>query len=115
MKLRIYQLLLLLGVFAAWHILTATNILAPFFFGRPLAVFEKIWEWFSSGTIYRHLWITLVETVLAFIVGTLLGLAIGLWLALAPLASALVDPYVKALNSMPRVILAPIFAVWFGL
>src|SRR6266568_7043618 len=39
----------------------------------------------------------------------------GLWLALAPLASALADPYIKALNAMPRVILAPIFAVWFGL
>ena len=61
-------------VFAAWHILTATNILPPFFFGRPLAVLEKIWEWFASGKIYAHLWITLVETVLAFIAGTLLRL-----------------------------------------
>jgi NitT/TauT family transport system permease protein len=53
--------------------------------------------------------------VLAFVVGTLLGLVVGLWLALSPLASALLDPYIKAFNSMPRVILAPIFAVWFGL
>ena len=45
----------------------------------------------------------------------LLGLGVGLWLALSPMASALLDPYIKALNSMPRVILAPIFAVWFGL
>jgi NitT/TauT family transport system permease protein len=59
--------------------------------------------------------ITLIETALAFIVGTVLGLGIGLWLALAPTASALLDPYIKAANSMPRVILAPIFAVWFGL
>jgi NitT/TauT family transport system permease protein len=43
------------------------------------------------------------------------GLVIGLWLALNPVASALCDPYIKALNSMPRVILAPIFSVWFGL
>jgi NitT/TauT family transport system permease protein len=115
MKLRIYQALLLLAVFVLWHVLTATNVLPPFFFGRPLAVLEKAWEWFASGKIYAHLWVTLVETVLAFIVGTLLGLVVGLWLALSPLASALLDPYIKALNSMPRVILAPIFAVWFGL
>jgi NitT/TauT family transport system permease protein len=115
MKLRIYQALLLLAVFVAWHILTATGILAPFFFGRPLVVLEKAWEWFASGKIYAHLWVTLVETVLAFVVGTLLGLVVGLWLALSPLASALLDPYIKAFNSMPRVILAPIFAVWFGL
>jgi NitT/TauT family transport system permease protein len=113
--LRAYQLLLLLIVFAAWHVLTATEILPPFFFGRPLVVLEKIWEWFASGKIYGHLWITLVETALAFAVGTLLGLAVGLWLGLSPMASALMDPYIKALNSMPRVILAPIFAVWFGL
>jgi len=115
MKLRMYQALLLLAVFLAWHVLTETGILPPFFFGKPLVVLEKIWEWFASGKIYSHLWITLVETALAFAVGTILGLAIGLWLALSPMASALLDPYIKALNSMPRVILAPIFAVWFGL
>ena len=56
-----------------------------------------------------------METALAFIIGTVLGLVMGLWLALSPTASALFDPYIKALNSMPRVILAPIFGVWFGL
>ena len=114
-KLRVYQFLLLIAVFATWHVLTATAILPPFFFGRPLVVLEKIWEWFASGKIYMHLAITLAETALAFVAGTLLGLVIGLWLALSPTASALLDPYIKALNSMPRVILAPIFAVWFGL
>lgn len=114
-KLRVYQFLLLIAVFATWHVLTATAILPPFFFGRPLVVLEKIWEWFASGKIYMHLAITLAETALAFVAGTLLGLVIGLWLALSPTASALLEPYIKALNSMPRVILAPIFAVWFGL
>ena len=115
MKLRVYQILLLVGVFAVWHVLTATEILPPFFFGKPLVVLEKAWEWFASGKIYRHLGITLLETALAFVAGTLLGLVVGLWLALSPMASALLDPYIKAANSMPRVILAPIFAVWFGL
>ena len=58
---------------------------------------------------------TLLETVLAFSIGTVAGLAMGMWLALSPLMAALLDPYIKAMNSMPRVILAPIFAVWFGL
>ena len=113
--LRIYQVLLLLGIFGAWYALTETEVLPPFFFGKPLVVLEKTWEWFASGVIYEHLAITLVETVLAFAAGTILGLVIGLWLALSPMASALLDPYIKAANSMPRVILAPIFAVWFGL
>ena len=114
-NLWLYQILLLVAVFVAWHVLTATEILPPFFFGKPLTVLEKTWEWFASGKIYMHLGIALVETALAFIIGTALGLGIGLWLALSPLWSALLDPYIKAMNSMPRVILAPIFAVWFGL
>jgi NitT/TauT family transport system permease protein len=65
--------------------------------------------------IYPHLWVTLVETVLAFAIGTAAGLLMGMWLALSPMAAAILDPYIKAFNSMPRIILAPIFAVWFGL
>ena len=68
-----------------------------------------------DADIYRHLGVTLVETVLAFGLGAVFGLAFGLWLALSPLAAAILDPYITALNSMPRIILAPIFAVWFGL
>ena len=123
--LRIWQALLLAGLFALWHVGTSPTLLPPlyfddpnraaFFFGEPLTVLSRIWNWFAGGDIYGHLWVTLVETMLAFVTGTVLGLAVGLWLALSPFASALLDPYIKALNSMPRVILAPIFAVWFGL
>ena len=84
---------------------------AKFFFGQPLEVFKRIWIWFSSGSIYLHLGVTLIETLLAFATGTILGLGVGLWLALSPLASALADPYIKAMNAMPRVILAPIVAL----
>ena len=123
--LRVWQVALFIAVLAFWHVATSPTLLPPiyfdnpdkaaFFFGEPLKVLERMWAWFSSGTIYPHLWVTLVETALAFVVGTVLGLAIGLWLALSRTASVLLDPYIKALNSMPRVILAPIFGVWFGL
>jgi NitT/TauT family transport system permease protein len=124
--LRFWQVALLLIVFALWHVLTAPGLIPPFlfdndrqaafFFGEPLKILARVWGWFFvSADIYAHLWITLLETVLAFGIGTVAGLGMGLWLALSPLAAALLDPYIKALNSMPRVILAPIFAVWFGL
>ena len=124
-RLRIWQVLLLAGFFVFWYVMTSPTLLPPFyfddpnkaafFFGEPLKVFGRVWEWFASGSIYEHLAVTLVETVLAFVIGTALGVVVGLWLALSDTASALLDPYIKALNSMPRVILAPIFAVWFGL
>ena len=124
-NLRVYQILVIVVVVGFWYLATHPTLLpsfyfgdphrAAFFFGEPVAVVVRIWEWFTGGEIYRHLWITLLETMLAFVIGTVLGLVIGVWLALAPLASAIFDPYIKAANAMPRVILAPIFFVWFGL
>ena len=124
-NLFVWQVAIALLFFLFWHVMAVPGIVPPvyfddagkaaFFFGEPLKVFARIWDWFVGGAIYEHLWVTLVETVLAFAIGTVLGLGVGLWLALNPIASALFDPYIKALNSMPRVILAPIFGVWFGL
>jgi NitT/TauT family transport system permease protein len=126
LRLRIWQAGLLVVVFVVWHVLTAPGLLpnvffendrqAAFFFGEPVRILGRIWAWFvTRHDIYEHLAVTLVETVLAFAIGSTLGLGLGLWLALSPFAAAIADPYIKALNSMPRVILAPIFAVWFGL
>ncbi|MBV8625449.1 MAG: ABC transporter permease [Herbaspirillum sp.] len=133
-NIRFWQLMVLLVVLVVWHAATR-NPQTAFFFGEPIKVAQRIWEWFTVGSgslevgigdttfftlsfpaeIYSHLLVTLTETVLAFLIGTVSGLGIGLWLALSPTASAILDPYVKAANSMPRVILAPIFAMWFGL
>ena len=124
MKIRLAQLSLLLACLVLWGVLTSPQVpafyfdtpdKAAFFFGEPLKVLDRLIAWFVSGEIYSHLWVTLVETLLAFAIGTGAGIGIGLWLGLAPTAAAILDPYVKGLNAMPRVILAPIFMVWFGL
>ena len=125
-NLRIWQAGLLVAIFAFWHVMTTPGLVPPFmfdndrqaafFFGEPVKIASRIWNWFIvEADIYRHLAVTLAETLLAFGIGSVLGLAAGLWLALQPMASAILEPYIKALNSMPRIILAPIFAVWFGL
>ena len=124
--LRFWQAALLAALLLLWHVLTQPGLLPPvffendqqaaFFFGEPPKVASRIWHWFvTDADIYPHLGVTLVETGLAFAIGAGAGLGAGLWLALAPLASALLEPYIKAMNSMPRIILAPIFAVGFGL
>ena len=123
--LRLWQALMLAGIFVLWQVLSQPGLLPPivwdnphrasFFFGEPVKIFKVIWDWFSGGVIYEHLWVTLQETALAFGIGAVLGLAVGLWLGLSPTASALFDPYITAMNAMPRVVLAPIFMVWFGL
>ncbi|MGJ7511401.1 ABC transporter permease [Variovorax sp. GT1P44] len=127
---RFWQIAVLAALLIAWHVASRNQQFA-FFLGEPIQVAGRIWSWFmpvgipanplfpeglpGNADIYLHLGTTLIETVLAFVIGTLLGLACGLWLALAPTASLVFDPYIKAANSMPRVILAPIFALWFGL
>src|SRR6267142_2082749 len=78
--LRAWQLALLIAFLAFWHLATSPTLLPPiyfddpnkaaFFFGEPLKVFERTWDWFTSGTIYPHLWVTLLETLLAFVLGT---------------------------------------------
>ena len=129
-NLRAWQVGVLVLVLALWQ-LASRNEQTAFFIGEPIKVAGRIWSWFLPASvapnvlfpeglegradIYIHLGVTLLETMLAFAVGTLLGLVFGLWLALAPTAGAILDPYIKAANSMPRVILAPIFGMWFGL
>lgn len=129
-NLRYWQVGVLIAMLALWQ-LVSLNQQYAFFLGEPLKVAGRVWSWFlpfevppnalfpdglpGRADIYIHLGVTLLETVLAFGIGTVLGLVFGLWLALAPTASAILDPYIKAANSMPRVILAPIFALWFGL
>src|SRR2546430_8612980 len=121
-RLALYQALLIGALFAFWYLMTEPILISEasakntaFFFGRPLQVIKVVIEWFASGKIYPHLAITLWETLLAFAIGSVLGLAIGLWLALAPPASPIAQPYITAFNAMPPLILAPSFAVWVGL
>ncbi len=129
-NLRAWQIAVLVIVLLTWQLASRDQQLA-FFIGEPVQVLGRLWSWFipfgqsasllfpeglaGRADVYPHLGVTLLETVLAFGIGTGLGMFCGLWLALAPLASAILEPYVKAANSMPRVILAPIFALWFGL
>ncbi len=125
LQIQTWQWMLLAAIFFFWWAMTKPGFVpafffenddqAAFFFGEPVEIFARIWQWFATGEIYRHLAVTLYETVTAFLIGTVSGLACGLWLGLSPFAAAVCDPFIKGFNSMPRVILAPIFAVWFGL
>jgi NitT/TauT family transport system permease protein len=109
-----------LSLLLAWHIVTAFPIFgstknAQFFFSTPLDVIARVWKEFASGEIWRHLWITLQETVLAFVFGAAGGILMGFLFARREILAAIFDPYIKAANALPRVVLAPIFALWFGL
>ncbi len=119
-KLLALQLLVAVVAIGAWYVLTTVPIfgvilLPPFFFSNPADVALRIVKWFADGSIWKHLWITLVEATLAFVIGSVGGVLVGFWFARKPLVAAVFDPYVKMVNALPRVVLAPIFALWLGL
>ncbi|MGY4430253.1 NitT/TauT family transport system permease protein [Bradyrhizobium sp. F1.13.1] len=114
------QVLVAVVCLALWQLLSTVPVfgkilLPPFFFSNPVDVFAQIVKWFSSGVIWKHLGITLTESILAFVIGSAGGVLIGFWFARQPLVAAVFDPYVKMVNALPRVVLAPIFALWLGL
>lgn len=114
------QLLVAVVCILIWHLLTTIPVsgkplFPPFFFSTPVDVAARIVKWFSEGTIWRHLWVTLVEAMLAFVLGSIGGILIGFWFARQQRVAAVFDPYVKAANALPRIVLAPIFTLWFGL
>ena len=114
------QLLVAVIALALWQLFSTVPVfgkmlLPPFFFSTPLDVFSQVFDWFSTGTIWRHLLITLWESILAFAIGSFGGVLIGFWFARQPRVAAVFDPYVKMANALPRVVLGPIFALWLGL
>ena len=90
-------------------------VLPPFFFSNPVDVAAQIVDWFATGVIWKHLWVTLEESILAFVIGSFGGVLVGFWFARQPRTAAVFDPYVKMVNALPRVVLAPIFTLWLGL
>jgi NitT/TauT family transport system permease protein len=119
-RLLALQLLVAVIALALWQFFSTVPVfgkmlLPPFFFSTPVDVFSQVIDWFSKGTIWRHLLITLWESILAFAIGSIGGVLIGFWFARQPRVAAVFDPYVKMANALPRVVLGPIFALWLGL
>jgi NitT/TauT family transport system permease protein len=114
--LRVAFAVVMLG---SWEILSRTKVIDPFFFGRPSEIGHKIWVWATVGTPDGPLWqqvrITMEEALLGFGIGVAAGVVFGLALGRVRLLAEVLGPYIKAANSIPRVVLGSIFIIWLGL
>jgi NitT/TauT family transport system permease protein len=115
-----YQVLVAVVLLVLWYVFSTVPVfgvmlLPPFFFSNPVDVGSQIVDWFATGVIWKHLAITLWESILAFVIGSVGGVLFGFWFARQPTVAAVFDPYVKMANALPRVVLAPIFTLWLGL
>jgi NitT/TauT family transport system permease protein len=110
-----WQIVVGLAVVAVWQALVTLKVLDPFFVSRPSDIAVRVVTWITSGSIWPHLATTIEESLLGLAIGAVTGISLGFVLARTPTAAAILDPYIKMLNAVPRVVLAPLFLLWFGL
>jgi NitT/TauT family transport system permease protein len=102
-----------------WEVLTDLKVLDPFFFGQPSRVIVQLRDWMVNGTEAGPLWtqvgVTLEEALIGFAIGVVGGIVCGIALGRIPMLSKVFGPYIKVMNSIPRIVLGSIFIVWLGL
>ncbi|QCH24105.1 ABC transporter permease [Mycobacteroides salmoniphilum] len=119
-QIRIWGLRTLLVVvwLVSWE-LAATLWLDPFFYSKPSLIWARLVEWFTTGTQFGSIWLqiftTVEEAVLGFLIGTVAGVTLGVLLGRSRYWSEVLAPFIKALNAVPRIVLASLFIIWFGL
>ena len=114
-EIRLWRAGLLVAFLVLWEVATLRGWIDKFFVSQPTVLAAQIAEWVWSGFIFRHLWVTMQETIIGFLLGTLLGVVVGFLFAHWEKLAYIFDPLMVALNAMPRVVLAPLFILWFGL
>lgn len=108
------QLALGVAVLLIWQGVSG-RLVDSFFISNPLDVGARLYRWTVDGSIFGHIGATLYATAMGFMIGSVGGALLGIWLGVSPFASRLLSPYLNALNALPKVALAPLFVLWFGL
>lgn len=116
LKVAAARLALTATILLAWQLTADRGWINPILIGRPTEMFQYLYqELLVTGSLLTDLKWTLVGIASAFTIGSLAGIAVGLLFATQPFIEKLLDPFVTALNAMPRIALAPLFIIWFGL
>ena len=108
------RLLLLAVALAAWEAASGP-VLDPLFVSRPSDILARLLDWAGDGTLWFNTRITLTEIVLGYLLGSAAGVVAGFAIAPQRTLGKVLDPYVMALYSIPKVALAPLFIIWFGI
>ncbi|WP_329185284.1 ABC transporter permease [Actinacidiphila glaucinigra] len=113
------RVLLLVAVLGLWEWLARAGAVDPFHFSMPSRIWEQIRTWAvdgtAQGTLWEQIWYTLYEALLGWVIGVVAGVVLGIALGRIRFLADVLGPYIKVLNALPRIVLAPIFLIWFGL
>ena len=112
--IKIMQFLILLSFIVIWQVLSSTNVINSFIYSSPYNVFITIKNLAISKELFTHIFTTLSEIFISFILGISLGLFIAILFYECPTLAKIFDPYLTVLNSLPKVALGPIIIIIFG-
>ena len=112
------RVLLVVVWLGSWE-LAARTFIDPFFYSQPSAIWDKLVIWFTEGTSHGSIWsnmaVTFEEAVYGFVIGTVIGVLLGVVLGRSRFLADVLAPYIKGANAIPRIVLASLFVIWFGL
>lgn len=108
------RILLLVFLIGIWELAANKNWVDPFIISSPSRVVKQIAELYQNGTLFLHITTTLNETILAFILSTIIGLLIAIALYLITPLRRVLEPYLIVLNSLPKIALGPLLIIWVG-
>ncbi|MFE2034885.1 ABC transporter permease [Streptomyces scopuliridis] len=113
------RVLLLVALIGLWEWLARTAVIDPFNFSMPSRIWDQMRQWAVHGTpqgsLWEQIWYTLYEALLGWVIGVTGGVVLGIALGRIRFLAEVLGPYIKVLNALPRIVLAPIFLIWFGL
>ena len=110
-----FRLLILVGFIGLWELVAYKNWVDPFIVSSPSRIVKQAIELYENGTLFLHITTTLNETILAFVLSTLIGFVAAVILfAIKPLRRVL-EPYLVILNSLPKIALGPLIIIWVGI
>ncbi len=114
LSIRICQIVIVVAFFGLWELAGDMKWIDPFIVSQPSRMWSTFLQLLSSGGLIHHINVTMYETIVGFLLGTVLGtlIAIGLWWS--DYLCRVLDPYLVILNSLPKIALGPIFIVWMG-
>jgi len=111
---KIYQILLLAIFLVLWEVLVQTGAIDAFFFSSPSRICTTLIDLFATGNLLYHMWVTLSETIIGFLIATILGTLIAIALWWSDKLRKVLDPYIVVLNSLPKIALGPLIIIWVG-
>jgi NitT/TauT family transport system permease protein len=108
------RMLLLVCLLGIWQFVSG-RLIDPLFISSPLQVASQLIAWTRDGTLWFHLVMTLEEILLGLVFGLISGILAGFLLGINPTIAKILDPFISAIYSIPKIALAPLFILWFGI